>query len=138
MASEKDMRVYYRKKIKLVRAIDDKWREIASGTPARAIRCIPAAEELVRELEEIDQHYIETFGEPSFREALQRQDAGDPPSAPSPPDRELLRQSLLSAVDTLMQAKARLQDLKKDLGRRLSDLRSRQRGARHGQFDQSG
>ncbi len=122
MVSEKDRRAYYQKKIKLVRALDDKWREIASATPSRAMKCIPAAEELVRQLDEIDQHPVESRGDPTD----------------TAPDRELLRQTLLSAVDTLMQAKARLEDLKKDLGKRLSDLRSRQRGTSHGRFDRSG
>lgn len=137
MVSEKDLRAYYRKKIKLVRALDDKWREIASATPARAIKCVPAAEELVRELDQVDQQYIDAFGETPFKEATRRRaPAGDPSGDPS--DREVLRQSLISAVDALMQAQSRMQELKKDIGKRLSDLRSRQSGARHGRFDRSG
>lgn len=132
MISEKDLRAYYRKKIKIVLTLDEKWREIGASPPARAVKGVPAAEDLSRQLDDIDRQYHQEFGEKAFRDALRTASSDDLAEA-----RSRLRQILVEATETLKQTTSRLEDLKTDLGRRLSALRSRPRLSRHGRFDRN-
>jgi len=130
--TEKDLRAYYREKISIVLQLEEKWREIARSAPGRVLKNLPAAERLVEELNGVDARYAEKFGEREMRESLTL----SPPS-PVSQARDDLRARLTSATATLMSAKSRLQDLRRDLGRKLSHLKSRRRQARHGDFDRS-
>lgn len=133
MPSEKDLRSYFRKKLKIVQTLDEKWRDIAAVPPSRVPKAVSAAEDVVRELERLDRQYDEMFGPKGAAEAIRRMSEKDRASIEE--DREKLRATLVRAMETLMHAKSRLEDLKKDLGRRLSVLRARPRTSRHGQFD---
>lgn len=60
--------------------------------------------------------------------------AGDA-SAPSMPLREELRAALTDASGALTHLRAKVEEMKDVVGKRLSDLRVRRRPPKHGEFD---
>ena len=142
VVTEKDVLSFYKEKIAIVQPLGQKWRQISAELPTGRPDDVQAAEspgsnmdtsEILKRLDEVDRRYAQKFGEEQFREALRKFTAD--PQAKAGAQREVLRELFHRAAGDLLHAKFVVQEMKEDLGRRISALKSRPRRSRHGQFD---
>lgn len=135
--SPKDLIGYFARKTELARQLERKWRRMDKMAPANILQAAPETDMLLAEMESIDREFIERYGD-GFKAELERL-SGDPDTS-SGRARVKLRAALNAAATRLQRVSSRIRDMKDDLGRELSELKSRRsRNLRRGRaFDQNG
>lgn len=133
MSVERDLKNYFRKKITIVRALGEKWRTLSACDPDSVLTNLRDAESLVRDLESVDTGHAGLLGNKSLKNYMAECPADLREKVRN--EYETLRQALLDSANSLLAARARIQDVKTDIGRRLSRVNPRRRAPRHGRVD---
>ena len=132
--TDRDLREYYRKKTEIVRSIQKTWKILSEAAPGELMDALPKVDAQLKSLEDIDSRWTSKYGElPQKHEA---QPVG--PFRKTGREREALKAALLEASDVLEQLKTKVREMKNELGRRISEIRTKDLRPRHGRFDRKG